>query len=74
MNLSVRCMDRKYDDDISARVFRSKTDILTVRLLLMVAKLVEWEEPVWPDLAICWTLGNFLKSLATINLPHLPHS
>ena len=24
--------------------------------------------PVWPDWAIYWTLGNFLKSLATINL------
>ena len=24
---------------------------------------------VWPDWAICWTLGNFLKSLATNNLP-----
>ena len=26
-------------------------------------------EPVWPDLVINWTLGNFLKPLATINLP-----
>ena len=25
--------------------------------------------PVWPDLAIFCTLGNFLKPLATINLP-----
>ena len=25
--------------------------------------------PVGPNLAIYWTLGNFLKSLATINLP-----
>ena len=24
---------------------------------------------VWPDLAIYWTLGHFLKHLATINLP-----
>ena len=24
---------------------------------------------VWPDLAIYWTLGNFLKPLGTINLP-----
>ena len=24
---------------------------------------------VWPDWAIYWTLGNFLKPLATINLP-----
>ena len=27
---------------------------------------------VWPDLAIYWTLGNFLKPLATINLPQSP--
>ena len=25
--------------------------------------------PVWPDWAIYWTLGNFLKTLATFNLP-----
>ena len=25
-------------------------------------------QPVWPDWAIYWTLGNFLKPLATINL------
>ena len=25
--------------------------------------------PVWPDWAIYWILGNFLKHLATINLP-----
>ena len=28
--------------------------------------------PVWPDWAIYWTLGNFLKPLATINLPKSP--
>ena len=30
-----------------------------------------WYTPhsVWPDWAIYWTLGNFLKPLATINLP-----
>ena len=27
---------------------------------------------VWPDLAIYWTSGNFLKPLATINLPKSP--
>ena len=27
---------------------------------------------VWPDWAIYWTLGNFLKDLATINLPKSP--
>ena len=28
--------------------------------------------PVWPDWAIYWTFGNFLKPLATINLPKSP--
>ena len=28
---------------------------------------------VWPDLAIYWTLGNFLKPLATINFPKSPN-
>ena len=27
---------------------------------------------VWPDLAIYWTLRNFLKPLATIDLPKSP--
>ena len=29
-------------------------------------------QTVWPDLAIYWTLGNFLKPLATIHLPKSP--
>ena len=29
-------------------------------------------EAVWPDCAIYWTLGKFLKPLATINLPKSP--
>ena len=29
-------------------------------------------EPVWPDWAIYWTLGNFWEPLATINLPKSP--
>ena len=29
-------------------------------------------QPVWPDWAIYWILGNFLKPLATINLPKSP--
>ena len=28
---------------------------------------------VWPDWAMYWTLGNFLKPLATINLPKISH-
>ena len=27
---------------------------------------------MWPDLAIYWTFGNFLKPLAKINLPKCP--
>ena len=27
---------------------------------------------VWPDLAIYWTMGNFLKPLATTHLPKSP--
>ena len=33
-----------------------------------LARLMSHLWTVWPDCAICWTLGNFLKSLATINL------
>ena len=29
-------------------------------------------QPVWPDWANYWTLGNFLKPVATINLPKSP--
>ena len=29
-------------------------------------------QPVWPDLAIFWTLGNLLKPLATYILPKCP--
>ena len=28
--------------------------------------------PVWPEMVIYWTLGNFLKPLATINWPKSP--
>ena len=31
-----------------------------------------WWWPVWPELAIFCTLGNFLKPFATINLPKSP--
>ena len=31
----------------------------------------EWK-PVWPELAIFWTLGNFSKPLATSYLPNSP--
>ena len=34
--------------------------------------LLQRRQAVWPDLAIFWTLGNFLKPLATINLPKSP--
>ena len=32
----------------------------------------QWLWPVWPDLAIFWILGNFLKPLATFNFPKSP--
>ena len=31
-----------------------------------------WQQTVWPDWAIYWTLGKFLKPLATIYLPKSP--
>ena len=31
-----------------------------------------WSLPVWPDWAIYWTMGHFLKPLAAINLPKSP--
>ena len=37
-----------------------------------LARLMSYLWTVWPDWAICWTLGNFLKSLATINLSKSP--
>ena len=30
-------------------------------------------QPVWPDWAIYWTLGNFSKPLGTINLPKITY-
>ena len=42
-------------------------------MLLNCTPSVQWSFPlkwaVWPDWAIYWTLGNFSKPLATINLP-----
>ena len=40
-------------------------------LLVLGVCWVGWDSspPVWPDRAIYLTLGNFLKRLATINLP-----
>ena len=41
---------------------------------LLVSRIGEGDmRSVWPDLAIFWTLGNFLKPLATINLPKSPN-
>ena len=42
-------------------------DAHKANFLNMSARLPSW--PVWPDWAIYWTLGNFLKPSATINLP-----
>ena len=52
--------------------------ICTIHLVTRALYLVEGDEAqmlwqtVWPDLVIYWTLGNFLKHLATINLPKSP--
>ena len=35
----------------------------------LVRKMIFCPLPVWPELAIYWILGNFLKPLATINWP-----
>ena len=43
---------------------------LTARLMACRQELVV--DSVWPDWAIYCTLGNFLKSVATIILPELP--
>ena len=46
----------------------------TVKMIL--AQVEGFEEggmrSVWPDWAIYWTLGNFLKHLATIIFPNSP--
>ena len=55
----------------------------TNKFLLEIASQWKWTRaikdkafcpslPVWRDWAIYWTLGNFLKPLATINLPKSP--
>ena len=41
-------------------------------LLVTLGTLWSGLWPVLPDLAIYWTLGNFLKPLVTINLPQSP--
>ena len=40
--------------------------------LFFHARSAEEKPSVWPDLAIFCTLGDFLKPLATINLPKSP--
>ena len=37
-----------------------------------VGDSLQQQQPVWPDWAIYWTLGNFLKPLAIISLPKSP--
>ena len=47
-----------------------KEDITRTATTLIVWNIGSWDlSTVWPDLAIYWTLGKFLKPLATINLP-----
>ena len=40
-----------------------------IKLFWKVSRIYEVSQTVWPEWAIYWTLGNFLKPLATINLP-----
>ena len=35
----------------------------------LLSKQIVYSSAVWPDWVIYWTLGNFFKPLATINLP-----
>ena len=41
---------------------------------LVAVYLIFMSQAVWPDWAIYWTLGNFLKPLATFNLLKSPTS
>ena len=47
-----------------------KLNIFNKTIFLMF--FLSYTLAVWPDLAIYWTLGNFLKPLATIDLPKSP--
>ena len=40
--------------------------------ILEISRMSFFPLPVWPDLAIYWTLGNFFKPLAQNNLPKSP--
>ena len=42
------------------------------RSLLLSFLQYLYSQAVWPDWAIYWTLGNFSKPMATINLPKSP--
>ena len=44
-----------------------------VRYKISLITLPTEPQPVWPDLVIFWTLGNFLKPLVTTNLPKSPN-
>ena len=46
----------------------------SLKIIISILDLVSRAEwcSVWPDWAIYWTLGNFLKNLATINSPTPP--
>ena len=65
-------------DTFSLSLYRSKFEV-TSSLLHQIVYHFDFKTfcryslllllPVWPDWAIYWTLGNFSKPLATINLP-----
>ena len=48
-----------------------KPQITVNSFLTMLIEAVS-SPPVWPDWALYWTLGNFLKPLATMNLSKSP--
>ena len=64
----------QYPYPLPNRCFLNQNIINTVIGVLLFALLRCVAQPVWPDWAIYWTFGKFLKHLATINLPKSPHS
>ena len=58
-----------YGDYITNRIH---TFWLTESIRTDTVKYTSQRWPVWPDLATYWTLGNFLKAVATITLPKSP--
>ena len=58
-----------YGDYLTHRIHTFR---LTESIRTDTVKYTSQRWPVWPDLATYWTLGNFLKAVATITLPKSP--